>query len=62
MLHYRIRGFQSEVFHLKAAMKTQWFANIWKVALAPFAPSNYVHGEGVGYPDNWLKKSGRRFV
>ena len=26
-------------------MKTQDFANIWKAALAPFAPSNYA-------PDN----------
>ena len=49
MLHYRINdflgaevlvsnSFQSEVFHLTAAMKTQRFANIWKAALAPFAP------------------------
>ena len=52
MLHYRIHGFlrtellvrnslQGEVFHVRAAMKTQRFANISKAALAPFAPSNY---------------------
>ena len=53
MLHYRIHGFvhtelllvgnsfQSEAFRLRAAMKTQRFANIWKAALSPFAPSNY---------------------
>ena len=49
MLHHRIHGFlhmellvrnffQSEAFHLRAAMKTQRFAIIWKAALAPFAP------------------------
>ena len=49
MLHRRItdflcsevlvrNSFKSEVFHLRAAMKTQRFANIWKAALAPFAP------------------------
>ena len=43
MLHYRIHGFlrtdllvrnffQSEVFHLRAAIKTQSFANNWKAA------------------------------
>ena len=48
MLHYKIHGFlctellvgnlfQSEVFHLRVAMKTQCFANFWKAALAPFA-------------------------
>ena len=53
MLHYRIHGFlctqlsvrkafQSKVFHLRAAMKTQCFANIWKASLAPFSPLNYV--------------------
>ena len=47
MLQYRIHGFlrtellvwnlfQSEVFHLRAAMKTQCFANILKAALASF--------------------------
>ena len=54
MLHYRIhcfllteltvrKAFQSYVFHLsieRAAMKTQHFTNIWKAALASFAPSN----------------------
>ena len=49
MLHYRIHGFlhtellvrnsfQREAFGLKAAMKTQRLANIWKAALALFAP------------------------
>ena len=48
MLHYRIhhflrtellvRNFYSKLsFHLREAMKTQRFANIWKVALALFA-------------------------
>ena len=37
-----------------AAMKTQGFANIWKAALAPFAPSNYTpviqfFGDGILY-------------
>ena len=44
-------------------MKTQHFANIWKAASAPFAPSNYAPGnykicyqlvEGSGSnPDSW---------
>ena len=38
------KAFPSQVFHLRAAMKTQRFANIWKTALAPFAPSNYAPG------------------
>ena len=49
MLHYRINGFlhtellfqnsfQSEGLCLRAAMKMQRLANIWKGALAPFAP------------------------
>ena len=49
MLHYRIHAFlhtellvpnsfQSEAFRFRAAMKTQRFGNIWKAALAPFAP------------------------
>ena len=49
MLHYRIHGFlrtellvrnsfESEVFHLRAPMKAQCFANIWMATLAPFAP------------------------
>ena len=49
MLHYTIHGFlhtellvrnsfQSESSRLRAAMKTQRFVNIWKAALAPFAP------------------------
>ena len=53
MLHYRIYGFlrtellvsssfRNEVFHMRAAMKTQPFANMWKVALVPFASYNYV--------------------
>ena len=48
ILHYRIGGFlrmellvqnsfYREVFHLRAAMKTQRFANIWKAALASLA-------------------------
>ena len=32
------KAFSSYVFHLRVAMKTQGFANILKVALAPFAP------------------------
>ena len=53
MLHYRIYGFlrtellvwssfRNEVFHMRAAMKTQPFANMWKVALVPFASYNYL--------------------
>ena len=49
MLHYRIHGFlrmellvwnsfEIEAFHLREAMKTQRFANIWKVALAQLTP------------------------
>ena len=44
MLHYRIHGSLtqginiSEDVILTAAIKTQRFANIWKAALAPFAP------------------------
>ena len=49
MLHYTIHGFlraellirnlfQSEAFHLRAAMKTQRFTNIWKATLSPFNP------------------------
>ena len=52
MLHYRVHGFlltgllvrnsfQSEAFRLRAAMKTQLLAYIWKAALAPFSASNY---------------------
>ena len=36
-----LNSFKSDIFHLRAAMKTQRFANIWKAALSPFAPSNY---------------------
>ena len=47
MLHYRIYGFlgaellagnsfESDVFNLRAAMKTQCFANISKAAWSPF--------------------------
>ena len=60
MLHYRIHDFlrtellvwnwfKSEVFHLRAAMKTQHLPNVWKAALAPFAPSNYATGLIVVY-------------
>ena len=52
MLHYRIHGFlhtellvrnsfQSEAFRLRAAIKTQRSANIWKTALASIPPSDY---------------------
>ena len=37
MLHYRIHGFLRFLFE-RVAMKTKDFANIWKAALAPFAP------------------------
>ena len=44
MLHYRIHGFLRMGFLvricLRASMKTQLFAKIWKEAFAPFAPSN----------------------
>ena len=49
MLHWRIRGFwgselsvrisfQTKSVHVRAAMKTQPFASIWKTALTPFPP------------------------
>ena len=41
MLHYRIHVFLLFLFEW-AAMKTKDFVNIWKAALATFAPSNYV--------------------
>ena len=37
MLHYRIHGFLRFLFE-RAAVETKDFANIWKTALAAFAP------------------------